>query len=227
MIGTFPSYPLYHTSTPLVWKVKKHWFSGYSWAQETVCKSTHIYAIFCRENNAYSKNAQSPKDQELLIRKYMLETSWEMCYFQIKWQEEWIFHRRQTGQFHRPKSIEMGLRMKWRVLGTKTVAEHHARKSRSPAEAARASWKHTTKGTTWSKNQTAWAQVPPLPLSVTLTKLLKSIFLYKRMTSPTSDVVMNLKWDNEWETLSAAPGTQKCSAAITGMMTTITATRPL
>lgn len=72
---------------------------------------------------------------------------------------------------------------------------------------------------TRSKNQTAWTQVPPLPLSVTLAKLLNFIFLYKKMTSPTSDVVMNLKWDNEWKTLSTAPGTQKCSTAITGMMT--------
>ena len=28
MTGAFPSYPLYYTSTPLVWKVKRHWFSG-------------------------------------------------------------------------------------------------------------------------------------------------------------------------------------------------------
>ena len=99
-------------------------------------------------------------------------------------------------------------------------------RTEDPAEASQASWKHITKGTTRSKNQTAWTQVPPLPLSVTLTKL-NFIFLYKMMTSSTSDVVMNRKRDNEWKTLSTAPGTQKCSTATTGMMTTITATPPL
>lgn len=75
------------------------------------------------------------------------------------------------------------------------MAEHRPGKRQDTGEAAQASWKHITAGDTQSKNQTAWAQVPLLLLSVTSTKFFNFIFLYKMVisTSSISDVVMRIK----------------------------------
>lgn len=52
-------------------------------------------------------------------------------------------------------------------------------RTQDTVQAARASWKHITERDTQSENQNARAQVPPLPLSVTLIKFLNFASLYK------------------------------------------------
>lgn len=78
------------------------------------------------------------------------------------------------------------------MLGIKTVAEHHARKNRGPSRGFSGKLETYHQGDHTVQEPDCLDSGPTTATKRDLDKL-NFIFLYKMMTSSTSDVVMNLK----------------------------------